>query len=117
MQGAATCATTLAETMGHVPERPPADGSGSLRAEIVAALQRADGRTDGLAEAVSHGVAFHHAGAVPVRSLHGQDAGPANDLNICGLLCDFCEDTLADLVLMSPCKVDSTPAFGAYQNV
>jgi replicative superfamily II helicase len=48
--------------MDRVPERPPADGSGAFRAEIVAGLQRVDGRTDGLAEAVSRGVAFHHAG-------------------------------------------------------
>ena len=52
----------LADKMDRVPERPPADGSGVFRTEIVAGLQRVDGKTDGLAEAVSRGIAFHHAG-------------------------------------------------------
>ena len=62
-QGAAACATYLAEKLPSVPERPPADGSGASRAKVVAKLERLDVRQQGLAEAAARGVAFHHGGA------------------------------------------------------
>ncbi len=63
LQGASTCATYLVEKLPHVPERPPADGSGAARAKLVAKLEKLDVRQQGLAEAAARGVAFHHAGA------------------------------------------------------
>lgn len=62
-QNAMACAKYLVDKLTDVPERQPADGSGAFRTQVAAALERLDVRQPGLAEAVSHGVAFHHGSA------------------------------------------------------